>query len=344
MKDLKYIAAYLMPLSSWFALQYLGNWSWATLVFAFGILPILDALWPMSTANVPPEEEAPRLQRRFFDWLLYVNVPIVFGLLFVYFQTLKLPTLALSEQIGLTLSLGTLLGTMGINIAHELGHRDNIVEQNISKLLLMPSLYMHFFIEHNRGHHKHVSTDADPASARLGENIFGFWFRSLFGQYRSAWALEKERLGKEGRPVVGWQNQMLRFLGFQALWLLGIAWFFGASVVPYAIAVALVAVLLLETVNYIEHYGLRRKMLPSGRPEPVTPQHSWNSNHELGRIFLFELTRHSDHHYKSTRKYQILRSLDESPQLATGYPGSMLMALMPPLWFWVMNKRVQKST
>ena len=120
-----------------------------------------------------------------------------------------------------------------------------------------------------------------------------------------------------------------------AVWAL-----FGWSGVAFAVAIALLAILQLETVNYIEHYGLRRKKMPSGFYEKVGPQHSWNSNHEFGRILLYELTRHSDHHYKATRKYQILRHFDKSPQLPHGYPASMMMALLPPLWFSVMDKRI----
>ena len=99
--------------------------------------------------------------------------------------------------------------------------------------------------------------------------------------------------------------------------------------------------LLLETVNYIEHYGLRRKKVNEKHFEQVLPIHSWNSNHTIGRLLLLELTRHSDHHYRASRKYQILRHFDDSPQMPTGYPGMMLLALVPPLWFRVMHKQIE---
>ena len=134
---------------------------------------------------------------------------------------------------------------------------------------------------------------------------------------------------------------MLRFQLWQLLWLYAVGLLFGAKALLGAITIALIGILLLETINYIEHYGLRRRILPSGRPEPVTPAHSWNSDHELGRIFLYELTRHSDHHYKASRKYQILRHLDESPQLPFGYPASVLLALVPPVWFRVMDGKMK---
>jgi alkane 1-monooxygenase len=121
-----------------------------------------------------------------------------------------------------------------------------------------------------------------------------------------------------------------------------LVWYFGGLALLFsAILIAVVGFLLLETVNYIEHYGLSRKKIENGRYERVQPWHSWNSNHVLGRLILFELSRHSDHHFKANRKYQVLRHFDESPQLPYGYPMSMLMSFVPPLWFAIMNPRVK---
>lgn len=341
MKDLKYLLAYLLPLSALLALGLQGPWAWATVVLSFGIIPVLEIWTPQSTENVPQEEEAPRARRLLFDVLLYLNLPLLFGIVGWYIFTVQHQVLSAAELIGLTLGTGIVVGTVGINVAHELGHRERRYEQIMSQWMLLPALYQHFFIEHNRGHHKNVATDLDPASARLGEWLFPFWFRSITGSWRSAWRLEQERLHKAGQPFWSRHNDMLCFQLQQAAWLAAIAVFIGWKALAGAVVIALIGVLLLETINYIEHYGLRRRMLPSGRPEPVTPAHSWNSDHELGRIFLYELTRHSDHHYKATRKYQILRHLDDSPQLPFGYPTSVLLALVPPLWFRVMNRRVQ---
>ena len=344
MKDLKYLLAYSIPVSAWLALQWQGWWSWATVILAFGIFPLLDAMFPASTANYSEKDEKIRLSNRFFDLLLYLCAPICFVLVYFYFQTIQAGALATYEWLGLTFSIGVVLGALGINVAHELGHRANSWEQFLAKAGLLPVLYQHFFIEHNRGHHKHVSTDKDPATAKKNEWVYSFFFRSIIGQYLGAWRLEKERLSKKELPIFSWQNEMIRFTVYQILYLLAVVLIFGVNVLPFALAIALIGVLLLETINYIEHYGLRRKMLPNGRPERVLPKHSWNSDHEMGRIVLFELTRHSDHHYLASRKYQILRHMEESPQLPTGYPGSMLMALVPPLWFFVMNKRLEDQT
>lgn len=340
MKDLKYLIAYLLPLSAFTALAWQGPWAWATVVFSFGIIPVLEIWAPQSTNNVSPEEEVPRSRRWLFDVLLYLNFPILLGIVFWYLHTVQHQVLSGGEMLGLTLGTGIVVGAVGINVAHELGHRTKNYEQIMSKWMLLPALYQHFFIEHNRGHHKNVATDLDPASARLGEWVFAFWGRSICGSWRSAWNLERERLHKVGQPFWSLHNEMLRFQLWQGAWVASIAVFLGWKALLGALVIALIGILLLETINYIEHYGLRRRILPTGHPEPVTPAHSWNSNHELGRIFLYELTRHSDHHYKATRKYQILRHLDESPQLPFGYPTSMLLALVPPLWFRVMDRRL----
>lgn len=341
-KDLKYIAAYLVPASAMLGLACKGFWCWSTLLLVFGILPVIELFTAQSTENTPEQEETQRSGRLFFDWLLYLNAPLLFAIVGWYLWVITHQTLSWSELTGLTFATGVVAGANGINVAHELGHRALRIEQWLAQWMLLPSLYQHFFVEHNRGHHKNVATDADPASARLGENIFNFWVRSVTGGWKSAWALERERLQKAGLKEYTWDNAMIRFTVFQTTWLSIIYATFGGRGLVGVLAVAVIGFLLLETVNYIEHYGLRRKILPSGKPEPVSPKHSWNSNHELGRIFLYELTRHSDHHYKSTRKYQVLRHMDESPQLPYGYPTSVLMALCPPLWFRVMDKRVTK--
>ncbi len=342
LKDSKYLLAYIAPLAAFLGIYYGGIWSLGAVYIAFGVIPLLELFIPYSKENLAPEVEDKKAVVVFFDILLYLNIPILYALILFYFFTIQAGGLSTFEIVGMTLNVGILIGTIGINVAHELGHRTKKSEQFMSKTLLLSALYLHFFIEHNRGHHKNVATDEDPASSRLGETIYAFWFRSITQSYFSAWHLEKERLGRAGKKVFSTSNEMIWFQIAQLVYLLGIGAVFGWSMILFAIAIALGGILLLESVNYIEHYGLRRKKLASGRYENVQPIHSWNSNHELGRIFLYELTRHSDHHFKSTRKYQVLRHFDESPQLPLGYPASILMSLVPPLWFVYMDEKVKK--
>lgn len=340
-RDTKYLIAYLAPLAAFWGVYAGGIWSPGAFYVGFVMIPLLELFLPGSTRNLSPAEETEKTRSLFFDLLLYLNIPVFYALLWYFFQRLHEGGLQIYEIIGMTLSVGVIAGTIGINVAHELGHRSSFYEQTLAKILLLPTLYMHFFIEHNRGHHKNVATDEDPASARRGENLYAFWWRSVSGGYRNAWQLERERLQREGKSALRWDNEMLRFQVFQAAYLLAVWFWWGYGMLLIAMAVAAIGILLLESVNYIEHYGLRRERGESGRYEPVLPRHSWNSNHELGRIFLYELTRHSDHHYKATRKYQILRHHEDSPQLPLGYPGAILVSLLPPLWFRLMDKRIQ---
>ncbi len=340
MKDLKYIVAYIGSVSAFVGLYLGGWWSFGMTYVAFGLIPLFEQFMPKSTDNLPAESEEERSQMPLFNILLYTHVPLLYALVGYALYKVQYQNLTYVEMVGMIFNVGIMLGAYGINVGHELGHRTNKFEQFLAKTLLLPSLYQHFFIEHNRGHHKNVATDLDPASARLGEPIYIFWFRTVFGSYKNAWHLENERLKKDGKPIISVDNEMVRYHMYQGLYLATIWAIFGTLPLVFAVLFAIVGFLLLETVNYIEHYGLRRQQLPNGRYEAVMPRHSWNSDHELGRIFLYELTRHSDHHYKATRKYQNLRHFDESPQLPFGYPLSMLMSLVPPLWFKVMDKRI----
>ena len=199
---------------------------------------------------------------------------------------------------------------------------------------------MHFIIAHNKGHHKYVSTPHDPASAKFGEPLYLFWIRSITGVYAESWNIANAEMKKKGLPAFHWKNEMLRFQLIQITFCILIVYFFGFAGFAYFFGAAIMGILLLETVNYIEHYGLSRKPTGDGKYERAMPHHSWNSNHVIGRLMLFELSRHSDHHYQASRKYQLLRHHDNSPQLPTGYPGSMLLAAIPPLWFRVMNSKI----
>lgn len=344
MKDLKYLAAYLVPAFCVSGLL-LGGWmSLSTILFVFVVIPILEPLLGRSESNVSEPERDKMLQNKVFDWLLYLNIPVVYGIILLFISVLNQGNLSNLEFTGNLISVGLVLGACGINVGHELGHRPNKLEQFFAKILLLPSWYMHFFIEHNRGHHKNIATDLDPASARKGESIYAFWLRSVFKSYLSAWRLECQRLKRANVPFLSMENEMLVFTLIQLLYgafvglLVNNWWSF------FAILMAgVVGFLLLETINYIEHYGLRRKLLSSGRYERVQPKHSWNADYQIGRILLYELTRHSDHHFIATKKYQVLDHHDQAPELPVGYPTSMLMALVPPLWFSVMDKRIPKE-
>lgn len=343
MKDLKYLAAFSIPAVAFMGIYFKGMMVFATPIYAFGILPLLEVLLPLDHSNLNEDQVQDKRFKKQFDWMLYLNLPIVYGLLAYVLITVISQPLQTFEFVGLIFTLGIVLGVNGINVGHELGHRQASKERFIGKALLLPSLYMHFYIEHNFGHHLHAATPEDPATAKYNQSVYSFWVTSVSRQYLSAWRIQRRLLNNYKLSFFSFRNDMLWGLLIQVSYLVFIYALFGNTGLVLAIGAAIVGFLLLETVNYIEHYGLIRSKLPSGRYERVKEIHSWNSNHVIGRIVLYELTRHSDHHYISSKKYQLLDCHEESPQMPYGYPTSMVLSLIPPLWFQLMNKRIPKA-
>ena len=340
-KFLKYFLTLSIPFLAYVSFNSTGLLTYAPILEAFFLIPVLELFFKPSSKNITDAEEEMSKNDISYDIILYMFIPVIYLLIWEFLVSMKEP-ISIVDKIGRISSLGLICGGFGINIAHELGHRNTKYEQFFSKLLLLPSLYMHFFIEHNRGHHKRVSTVEDPSSARFGENIFSFWFRAVSFGYLSAWNLENTRLKRNGNNIISLKNEMLLYQIIQIIFLFSIYYVFGFELMLYFICCSVFGFLLLETVNYIEHYGLQRNKNDRGKYERVQPFHSWNSNHPIGRIMLFELSRHSDHHFNASRKYQILKNHKNTPEMPTGYPGMMLLSLIPPLWFYVMNHRVKK--
>lgn len=340
MKDLKYVFAYATPLTAVIGLWQTSYWVFFTPIFAFVVVPFLETLMPVATQNLSDEEALSKNKNKFFNVLLYLNLPIVYGLVGYFLWSLSFENYSTVELIGLTISVGIVVGSNGINVAHELGHRTLQFEKTLGKLLLLPALYMHFFIEHNFGHHLHAATPEDPATAKYNQSVYSFWFTSITRQYSNAWRIQKDLLKRASLSFLNYKNDMFWYTVFQIGYLLTVYLLFGGLATLLAVCIGLMGIILLETINYIEHYGLKRSKTASGRYERVTEIHSWNSNHVLGRILLYELTRHSDHHYKAHKKYQLLEYHDVSPQMPYGYTTSMVLALLPPLWFTTMNKLI----
>ena len=337
MKDLKYVLAYITPLGALMGLWLQGFWVFFTPFFTFILVPFLETILPIAKQNLSQKELLSKDKNKFFNVILYLNIPIFYGLIGYFLWSLSFEQYSITELVGLTISLGIVVGANGINIAHELGHRKLHFERVFGKILLLPALYMHFFIEHNFGHHLHAATPQDPATAKYNQSIYSFWFSSIKGQYIKAWSIQKSLLGRAKLSFLSSKNDMLWYTLIQFGYLMSVYLFLGELAVGLALCVALSGVLLLETINYIQHYGLKRNKKASGRYERISEIHSWNSNHVLGRILLYELTRHSDHHYRAHKKFQLLEYHQSGPQMPFGYTTSMVLALAPPLWFLVMN-------
>ncbi|MCF6359811.1 MAG: alkane 1-monooxygenase [Cyclobacteriaceae bacterium] len=339
MKKGTYLLVYALPISVVASFSLEGIYTYLPIFLFYLLLPLVELVFKPDYQN--SSEIQSRNSASYFDWVLYMAVPVQLTVLFYFFYIVSTQSFAPFEYVGLTLSMGLMCGVFGINIAHELGHRNSWYEQLMAEILLLTSLEMHFIPYHNNGHHHNVATPQDPATARKGEPVFLFWFRSQVGSYFKAWSLENKRLRKLDKRVFSFKHKVLFYTLIQLSFITGIFFMYGGLVAVLFVAASAFGIMLLETVNYIEHYGLLRNKNEHGRYERVQHHHSWNSDHKLGRAMLFELSRHSDHHYKASKKYQTLLSLPESPQMPTGYPGMMLFSLVPPLWFWVMNKRLE---
>lgn len=340
---LKYVVALFIPILT--ILGYIGG-GWILilpLVIAFLLIPLFELFLPSDNSNLDEVQSELEGRNLMYDGLLYLMVPLQYFTLYLFLKKIGEPNHSNFERIIMISAMGLNCGIIGINVAHELGHRTKKFEIILAKLLLLSSLYLHFYIEHNRGHHKRVGTHHDPASARYGESLYSFLVRSIIRSYFSAWNLEANRLKKQNQNPFSMNNQMIHFGIIQLLLLISINYFFGWMVMTYFIIASILGISLLESVNYIEHYGIGRRQKKDGSFEKVLHCHSWNSNHVIGRLALFELSRHSDHHYKACKKYQLLNHHEESPQMPTGYPGMIMLALVPPLWFKVMHPLLEKE-
>ena len=340
MKDLKYLMSYSIALMAFIGISLGGFYNYLAVVFTFIFIPILEIIVKKSNEEYTEEEKKNRLLDPFFDLLLYLNIPIVFGIFFFSLDKLAF-TSSVFDIIGIILSASIVMATNGINVGHELGHRKSIIARTCSKLLYLPCQYMHFYIEHNFGHHINVATPEDPATARYKQTLYSFWITSVVRTYVSAWEIQLKLLKVSKRNFFSIKNDMVFYTFFQITFLAFVYYNFGLYLTLLSILMSIISFLFLETINYVEHYGLLRKKEPSGRYERVKPHHSWNSNHTIGRIVLYELTRHSDHHFKSSKKYQVLESLEDCPHLPYGYPTSILLSLIPPIWFTIMNPLVR---
>ncbi|MGW4530842.1 alkane 1-monooxygenase [Nocardia sp. NPDC004340] len=302
-------------------------------------IPVLD--WVVGEDGTNPRDEDYELlsNDRYYRWCTYLFLPIqVIGLIIAACMWAG-TDLSVVDKIGLATTLGLVSG-IGINAAHELGHRVESLERWLSKMALAQSAYGHFFVEHNKGHHARVATPEDPASARMGESLWEFLPRSVIGGFRSAIALEGERLARKGHRWFSVHNHILQAWSMTVVLFGGLMAIYSPTILPYLVLQAVIGAGLLETVNYVEHYGLLRRRRPNGNWARCAPSDSWNSDRLVTNIFMFHLQRHSDHHANPGRRYQTLRSSQEAPQLPAGYATMIVLALFPPLWRIVMDPRL----
>ncbi len=319
----------------------IGIFTWTGPIIIYGIIPLLD--WLVGTDRTNPPESAVRQLEddRYYRLIVLAYIPSQFAVTIWGAWLVVNYDLAAWELIGLIFSVGAING-IAINTAHELGHKKENLERWLAKLTLAPVAYGHFFVEHNKGHHKNVATPDDPASSKMGESFWAFLPRTMIGSVKSAWGIEADRLTRKGSAVISTENENLQAWGMTVIFFAALTLWLGWAALPFLLLQAFYGASLLEVINYIEHYGLLRQKLPNGRWERCTPEHSWNSNHIITNLFLYQLQRHSDHHANPTRRFQALRHFDDSPQLPSGYASMLIPAYIPWLWFRQMDPLVVK--
>jgi len=359
-RHLLFLLPVALPFASYAWAARSGAWDAAAFivpVWYFVLIPLLDALIGRNTTNPDPRDEASLAEDRYYRALPLLCLPLYTAVLLFGIWVLAVAPFSAIGAVGWVISIGLIGGVVAINPAHELIHKQTRLERRAGGLLLASVSYGGFKIEHLLGHHVHVATPQDGSTARLGESVYGFVLRALWRNPLRALELERESLARRqqsSRRRSSWNPLRSEFVGWYlasagfallctlvAMQAAGAAWWLGLA---YFVGQSLVAISLLEIINYVEHYGLLRRTITegarTGQPERVNVTHSWNSSYAFTNLLLFQLQRHSDHHAHATRRYPLLRHHDESPQLPAGYATMVVLAAIPPLWRRVMDPRV----
>ena len=312
---------------------------WITPLIVYTLIPLFDRLIGEDESNPPDGVMAALAQEKYYRYVVYAAIPAQY-LSFIGGTYLAVRgDLVWYQWLGLLVSVGMTSG-LAINVGHELGHQTSKLERWLAKIALAPVMYGHFYVEHNRGHHVRVATPEDPATSRFGESFYEFLPRCVYGSIKSAWEIEKQRLEKQGKSVWSIENDNLQAWATSVTLFAAMTAWLGWWALPFMIVQGAYGGSLLEVVNYLEHYGLRRQKKADGSYERCQPHHSWNSNHTATNIFLYHLQRHSDHHANPTRSFQTLRNFEGVPRLPSGYAGMIVVAYLPWLWFRVMDPKV----
>jgi alkane 1-monooxygenase len=323
-------------------------YAWSALVLVYVVVPIFDLLLGKDPVNPEIDDESQLNNDKFYRYLAVSAFPLYLICLFstAYFL-INWTELSVFGQIGYIVSMGVVGGVIAINVGHELIHKNTKLEKISGGLLLSLVSYGGFVIEHIYGHHVHVSTPEDASSSRYNQGLYSFLPNAYIHNFINAWKLQKVRLAKKGLSLLSVKNELIWYYTFSIAISLLMGGFFvllGAEFwmgVTFFFVQSFIAFTLLEIINYIEHYGLHRRKMSTGKYERVSIEHSWNSNYFLTNMFLFQLQRHSDHHAYAARRYQVLRHHEGSPQLPFGYATMFMIALVPPLWKAIMNPRVE---
>lgn len=343
-----YLLVFAIPLS--IVLSYYSGIIYAFYILPFlmfVVLPFFDPIIGVDDTNFDKSLAQEIKDEQYYRYILYawvlVQTSVMAWLIYLFLTT------EISTHVLVLLLINTMImnGGIGITIAHELGHKTKKLEKFLAKFLLIQVGYGYFYVEHNRGHHVHVATPKDPATAKKNQTYFAFWKQAVIGGFINSIKIENERLLQRKKKSNIWTNEVYRLtiISFLLLVAINLVSYLYTNTISVKLNVfllmqAFLSFSLLEAVDYIEHYGIERKEISPGVYEKVNPTHSWNANFIYSNYFLFQLQRHADHHMYATKNYQLLDAYDDSPQLPNGYPAMVLLSLVPPLWFKIMNGRL----
>jgi alkane 1-monooxygenase len=344
-----YLLVFIIPIS--IVLSYYANSIYAFYILPFLIfvlLPIVDPLVGTDDTNFEKSLAQELKDEKYYRVILYVWTVVQTAVMIWICYLFVFTEVNLHLFVLLLLNTMIMNGGVGITIAHELGHKTTKLEKFLAKFLLIQVAYGYFYVEHNRGHHVHVATPKDPATARKNQSYYAFWKQAVIGGFFNSIKIENERLKQKKVKSTIWTNETYR-LSIISVLLFILINAFSYSInaeINYSLAIflalqAFLSFSLLEAVDYIEHYGIQRKEISEGVYEKVNPNHSWNANFIYSNYLLFQLQRHADHHMYATKNYQVLNAYEDSPQLPNGYPAMVILTLIPPLWFKYMNSRLE---
>lgn len=342
-----YLLVFLLPLMRYGSAslgEHLGLrdlFAYSPLVIVFGVLTLADYLFGKDTQNRP--SHGTPATNTYFKWLPMLVVPFEYALLIGAGAYFAQAPFMWWGHVGWILSMGVLSGILAINVAHELIHKESATERVFGGLLLAATCYGTFKVEHVFGHHAWVATPKDPSSAPRGMSVYAFVPRAMWRNFANAWQLQAQLLKRRGLPFWSVHNELIGWTALSVLIACGFTMAFGWKGLVFFVGQSVVAIALLETINFIEHYGLTRHQTPDGKYERVRPAHSWNSSYFLTNAFLFSLQRHSDHHAVASRRYQDLQHHENAPQLPGGYGAMILLSLLPPLWRRVIDPRIPSA-
>ena len=252
--------------------------SWLLTWFVYGCIPLLDYYLPHDTKN-PSKEEQKQMRRQF-----RYKLPIFLSIITDWICFIKINYELANTQNGLYYKIGlfinaSVIEATSINASHEINHKTNKWEKILGTFNLCKNLYPHFLIEHNDGHYKNVATPIDPASSTKNQSLYDFVPKSILGGFLSAWRIENRICKQYYNTSFTWRNRMYYFTALNFIIPAILSYLFGAKVALIQFSLAYSSVAILETINYLEHYGLRRKKLEDGTYENVSILHSWNAPH-----------------------------------------------------------------